>query len=147
MNIISASNPQWADATRTTINLNVEFGSVGTVPFTASASDIEAHGVDLFTRATAGEFGAIAAYVAPPVTVPHTVSMRQARLALLGAGLLTSVNDAVATMTGTTGDAARIEWEYAMDVVRTSPLVVNLSASLGLTEEQLDSLFTEAATL
>lgn len=73
--------------------------------------------------------------------------MRQARLALLGAGLLTSVNDAVAAMTGTAGDAARIEWEYAMDVVRTSPLVTNLSTALGLTSEQLDGLFTAASAL
>lgn len=79
--------------------------------------------------------------------VPSAVTMRQARLALLDAGLLTSVNNAVAAMTGTAGEAARIEWEYAMDVVRTSPLVVNLSAALGLTSEQLDSLFTVAAAL
>lgn len=59
MNIISAANPQWADAAHTIINLDVTFDTIGTVPFTASANDVEQHGRDLFTRASAGEFGAI----------------------------------------------------------------------------------------
>jgi len=81
-------------------------------------------------------------FVPPPVT---TVSMRQARLALLGAGLLAQVNDAVAAMLGVEGEAARIEWEYATEVSRESPLVAGLIASLGLTEAQLDALFVAAA--
>lgn len=82
-----------------------------------------------------------------PSFVPPVVSMRQARLALLGAGLLASVNSAVASMTGPSGDAARIEWEYAATVKRNSPLVSGLSSALSLTTEQLDALFTTAATL
>lgn len=79
--------------------------------------------------------------------IPRSVSMRQARLALMGAGLLQAVNDAVAAMPGVEGDAARIEWEYALSVERNSPLVSGLSASLELTAEQLDALFTAAAVL
>ena len=79
--------------------------------------------------------------------VPQSVTMRQARLALLGAGLLQSVDAAVAAMPGVGGDAARIEWEYALSVERGSPLVAGLSASLGLTDAQLDALFTTAAGL
>lgn len=81
----------------------------------------------------------------PPV--PQSVTMRQARLALLNSGLLTSVNNAIAAMTGTAGDAARIEWEFALSVERNSPLVASLTSALGLTTEQLDALFTTAATL
>jgi hypothetical protein len=69
--------------------------------------------------------------------------MRQARLALLGAGMLSTVDEAVAGMT----EAARIEWEYAATVERNSQLVVALSPLLGLTEAQLDGLFIQAATL
>lgn len=79
--------------------------------------------------------------------IPLAVSMRQARLALLGAGLLSQVNSALAAMGGVEGDAARIEWEYATEVSRTSPLVANLTAALGLTNSQLDELFTAASTL
>jgi hypothetical protein len=38
------------------------------VPFTASPNDSEPHGVDLYNRAIAGEFGPVAPYVEPPVT-------------------------------------------------------------------------------
>lgn len=81
---------------------------------------------------------------AGPLTVPNTVSMRQARLALLAAGLLQTVTDAVAAIPGATGDAARIEWEYAQVVERGSPLVETLSSALGLTDDQLDALFAAA---
>lgn len=82
-----------------------------------------------------------------PVFAPSAVDMRQARLALLGAGLLTAVNDALAVMPGIEGEAARIEWEFAAQVVRESPLVAGLAGALGLTEAQLDALFIAAAAL
>lgn len=79
--------------------------------------------------------------------VPQVVSMRQARLALLGAGLLANVEAALAAMPGAEGQAARVEWEYATEVRRDSPRVAELSAALGLTESVLDDLFLTAATL
>ena len=90
---------------------------------------------------------ALPEYVPEVVAVPEVVTMRQARLALLGAGLLAQVNTAVANMPGAEGDAARIEWEYAKEVRRDSPLVAALSAAFGLTDAQLDDLFTEGAKL
>ena len=90
---------------------------------------------------------ALPEYVPEVVAVPEVVTMRQARLALLGAGLLAQVNAAVANMPGTEGDAARIEWEYAQEVRRDSPLVAALSAAFGWTSAQLDDLFTEGAKL
>lgn len=81
--------------------------------------------------------------IEPPFK-PTVVSMRQARLALLGAGLLSQVNDSLAGMIGVDGEAARIEWEYATEVRRESSLVAGLSAILGLTEDQLDDLFLAA---
>lgn len=90
---------------------------------------------------------ALPEYVPAVVAVPEVVTMRQARLALLGAGLLAQVNTAVANMPGAEGDAARIEWEYAQEVRRDSPLVAALSAAFGWTSAQLDDLFTEGAKL
>lgn len=147
MNIISANSPQWADAAHTAIILNVDFEGLGVVPFGASPTDLELHGRDIYTRAVAGEFGAVAAYVAPPVVIPASVTMRQARLALLNAGLLPSVNAAIAAMAGAAGDAARIEWEFAATVGRSSPLIASLATGLGLNSAALDALFTSAAIL
>lgn len=78
---------------------------------------------------------------------PKSVTMRQARLALLGAGLLATVSDAVATMAGAEGDAARIEWEFSSEVKRDQPLVIALAPVLGMTDAQLDDLFIAAAAL
>lgn len=82
-----------------------------------------------------------------PTYIPQVVSMRQARLALLGAGFLASVNEAIAAMPGVGGEAARIEWEYATEVRRDSPLVDGLSAALSLDAAALDQLFTAGAGL
>lgn len=83
----------------------------------------------------------------PPVPVITSVEMRQARLALHQQGLLTQVNNAVASMPGELGDKARIEWEFSNAVKRDRPLVQVVAASLGLTSQQIDDLFTLAATL
>lgn len=80
-------------------------------------------------------------------SIPEVVTMRQARLALLQAGLLAQVNTAVAGMPGAVGDTARIEWEFSSTVERNRPLVQSLIGALGLTESQLDDLFRLAATL
>ena len=82
-----------------------------------------------------------------PVNVPKSVTMRQARLALLQAGKLGTVNSAIASMEGVQGEAARIEWDYSNEVQRAQPLVAALGGVLGMTSEQLDQLFITAATL
>lgn len=81
----------------------------------------------------------------PVPSVPNVVTMRQVRLALLQNGLLSQVNDAVAAIPGVRGDAARIEWEFSISVERRCPLVLTLASAIGLTEAQLDELFTTAA--
>lgn len=75
------------------------------------------------------------------------ISMRQCRLALLSAGLLDDVPAAIAALPSPEKEVAEIEWEYAHDIVRTAPLVAALASALGLTAEQVDTLFQEAATL
>lgn len=79
--------------------------------------------------------------------VPAVVSMRQARLALLAAGMLDQVATAIAGMPGVGGQQARIEWEYAQEVRRGWPVVVAIGDALGLGDEQLDALFRAAALM
>lgn len=84
----------------------------------------------------------------PPVPVITSVTMRQARLALLGAGLLDDVDAAIAAITDPVQrKAAEIEWEYAQTVDRDSPFTQQLAANLGLTVEQKNDLFIEASKL
>lgn len=86
---------------------------------------------------------------APPVVtpVPTRVDMRQARLALLASGHLASVDAAMASLPEPQRSAAQIEWEFAAYVDREKPLCQQMSAALGLTESDLDDLFTLAASL
>lgn len=79
--------------------------------------------------------------------VPQQVTMRQARLALLQAGLLARVDPAIESLESPERETARIEWDYSSSVVRSRPLVVMLGAALDLDEQQLDQLFITAAGL
>ena len=81
----------------------------------------------------------------PPV--PSSVTMRQARLALLGAGQLAAVESAIDALSEPARTAARIEWDYSNDVQRHNGLVSALGPALGLTEAQIDALFRVAAGL
>lgn len=91
-----------------------------------------------------------ATYVPPPPVppqVPQSVTMRQARLALLGAGLLSQVDAAIASLPSPQKEAAQIEWEYAAVVQRNSGLVPAMAQALGMTEAQIDDLFIAAEAL
>ena len=83
---------------------------------------------------------------APPA-VPQKVTMRQARLALLGAGKLSQVDPAINALPSPERETARIEWDYSSSVVRSRPLVVMLGEALGLDDAALDQLFITAAGL
>lgn len=75
------------------------------------------------------------------------ISMRQARLALLGVGALGAVNAAINAMPSPQKEAALIWWEYSSVVRRDAPLVQSLAPALGLDDAALDALFTAAAKL
>ena len=76
-----------------------------------------------------------------PVSVPQQVTMRQARLELLSRGLLDDVDAVIAVA----GRAAQIEWEYASTVDRDNPVIAAVQQQQGMTDEQIDDLFREAA--
>lgn len=84
----------------------------------------------------------------PPLPVPGVVSMRQARLALLGAGLLDNVDAAISGIDDEKQRrGAQLTWEFSTEVNRYSDLIAALAPALGLADEQIDDLFRMAATL
>ena len=79
---------------------------------------------------------------------PKVVSMRQARLALLNAELLSQVDAAIESFTDPKEkEAAKIEWEYATEVRRDSIFTIRLAEALQLDEAKLDELFAAAVVL
>lgn len=78
-----------------------------------------------------------------PPAVPGVVSRFQARAALHLAGLLDDV-EALMTAPGTPA-LAKLAWADAQEFKRNSPTVQTMAAAIGLTEAQLDELFTTAA--
>lgn len=71
------------------------------------------------------------------------VGMAQARKALFQTGKLELVNAAVQQ----SGGIAAIDWEYATEVHRDSPLVVAFVQQFGWTEDEVTELFQLAVTL
>lgn len=63
------SNPVYANAEGTLINVNVLFDHLGeVVPFTASPDDVEEHGREIYLNAVRGDYGVIGDYI--PVVLP-----------------------------------------------------------------------------
>jgi hypothetical protein len=102
-----------------------------------------ATGETVVRNATPDEIAEIEAQRNAPSPVPRRVTRRQARLALLNAGLLDAVEAAIAKAP----PAVRITYEDATEWWRDDPLIASFSVSLGLTTEQVDNLFLEASQL
>ncbi len=64
-----AKTPVYGNTEGTSIVLNVKWQEFNReMPFTATSYDTMAHGVDLYNRAKAGEFGEVAPYVSSVAT-------------------------------------------------------------------------------
>lgn len=81
----------------------------------------------------------------PVVTgaIPAVVSRFQARAALHLAGLLDTVEAIMASPA--TPVMAKLAWADAQEFKRTSPSLLGIAGAIGLTDAQLDDLFTTAA--
>ena len=70
MQLEYAKDPVWANAEHTLIDLTIKWDGINAeYPFTASPTDVEAHGRAIFEAAAAGQFGDVAEYVPPPAPV------------------------------------------------------------------------------
>lgn len=70
-------------------------------------------------------------------------TQRQMRLLLMQQNLLSTVQNYI----DNSNELTKIEWEYASEIKRTHPTILEISNVLGLTDIQLDELFELAMTL
>jgi len=76
--------------------------------------------------------------------VPVKITMRQARLALLQAGLLDAITSSIVE---STDEEMKIEWEYATEIRRDWPSLISTTESLGVSKFDLDAMFIAASAL
>ena len=74
--------------------------------------------------------------------IPKIITMRQARLQLLEVGLLDYIEALVAL-----DRKSQIEWEYANQIERESPLITILGQALNLDSDAIDNMFREASQI
>jgi len=80
-----------------------------------------------------------------PVVVPTSVTPRQLRLALHYGGKLAQVEQFVAS--GQAPQEAKIAWEYAVEFLRTDPMLEQFAHMLGMSEQDVDAMFVAAAQI
>lgn len=84
-------------------------------------------------------------YVAPPEPVPQQITRAQGKAALIMQGLWGAVLDYVASIQDPTQRAlAEVALNDTLTWERSSPFLNAAAAGLGMTDEQLDSLFIQA---
>lgn len=115
----------------------------------AHTAAMAAKGAEL--EALRAQVEVLQAQVRPPATVngvPQSAPRKQARQALVLAGLYEQAITAIATIPDAQQrNLAQIEWEDSPAYERQSPLVQQVGAALGLTDQQIDNLFVTASTL
>lgn len=79
--------------------------------------------------------------------IPSEIANWRARAVLELAGLLTTVDAAIAAMPGDAGIVVRHAWTSGAPLVRKGATVTSMSTLLGLTKEQVNALFVQAAAL
>lgn len=80
--------------------------------------------------------------------IPQTVTRRQAKQALLLAGLLDNVQPAIDAMPDATQRRLmQLEWNEALEFERTRPSLIQLATAIGLDAAGIDALFVQAAGL
>lgn len=83
-----------------------------------------------------------------PPAVPQVVTRRQARQALLLAGRLQDVQPAIdAIADPVQRGMVQIEWDDSQEFQRNRPTLLALATAIGMTSQDIDNLFTQAAQL
>lgn len=138
------------------IDILLEHPKFGWINFTASPTDPEQFGRDVFEQVKLDP--KIKPYL-PPVVTPPTVeelraampalTARQFRLGMRAMNVTTAmIDNAIATIPDPDQkEVAQIEWEYGTTFERSHKLVSQLSLMFGITPAMLDAGWMEAAKL
>ena len=76
-----------------------------------------------------------------------SITPRQLRRQLLKDGLLSQVESTIESLPEPTRSEVKIDFEYATVINRYDPFTIQLSSALGLSSEQVDEMFIQAAQI
>lgn len=79
--------------------------------------------------------------------LPSVATPLQIRLALIKLEMLDTVQNFIAGLAEPAKTIVMAEWEYALEINKNSASIQGLATQLGLTKEQLDNIFVEAANI
>jgi hypothetical protein len=131
-----------------TIDIEIEHPVWGWIPFTADPNDVELLGKALYDAAV--EIGQVENYPPPPpekVRAAMTdLTRKQFRLGLRDLGITSAMIDAAlaAIPDEDRREIAQIEWEDSDRFQRLHPLIANLMAVFGKTDDEVDAAWTQA---
>ena len=150
MKFTNIRNLKYVTADKSMIDLFATCEEYGEIPMTLNLVDTE--DLHTFVKPDGTEVPLeqycktleIADYIEPEpiIIIPHVITMRQARLQLLEVGLLDNVEALVAL-----DRKSQIEWEYASEVYKESPLIESVKEAMSLTDKQIDDMFIAASKL
>lgn len=88
-------------------------------------------------------------FIAPQIIIEISdVTPRQMRQALILMGIsLSSIENALNTLSEPMQSLARIEWEYSISFQRKRPIVLAIGQILGMNSDQLDAIWALAKSL
>lgn len=114
----------------------------------ATAEFAASHGWIPAGKARMGDVWDGKTFKTPPPPVPAVVSARQAKRALLEAGLLDDVQQAIDNIPEPLEQRrVQIDWDESTEFRRDWPTLAALAAAMQLDRGTLDALFIKAATL
>jgi len=89
------------------------------------------------------------AWVVAPIVipVPDQVSMWALREAVMFAGEMTAIKNALDNLPEPQKSIAWNRWEYKENIVRNSPIIIQLQQLLGWTSDFVDNLYKSAQTI
>ena len=150
MKFTNIKDLKYVTADKARIDLFATCEEYGEIPMTLNLVDTE--DIHTFVKPDGSEVPLeqycktleIGAYIEPEpiIIIPQVITMRQARLQLLEVGLLDDVEALVSL-----DRKSQIEWEYASEVYKESPLIESVKEAMSLTDKQIDDMFIAASKL
>lgn len=155
--IVEVLNPRWMNADHTMFDADIlfeELTPMGHIPFTATPNADTAHGVEIWEKGLAGDYGPVAEYVPPSIEeqrarMPNLEKWRVDTIIDLEPGLRDKINAAIDKWPEPKRTIATNKFKSVTSFSRLDGLFDDVGADpeVGKTPEDIDALWAAGAAL